>query len=92
MRLYQCPAGYYMVRDELYPEQDTCVQCSMYEYLLAPITVSNMSIKCSKCPVGGYCPGNFKMNTFSPFLEILLTQKIDALAWFVYVYCLQVGI
>ncbi len=60
-RLYQCPAGYYMVRDELYPEQDNCVQCGISEYLLAPITIENASIKCSKCPVGGLCPGWFSV-------------------------------
>jgi hypothetical protein len=52
-----------MVRDDLYPEQDNCVQCGITEYLLAPITFENMSIKCSKCPVGGQCPGIFKIQS-----------------------------
>ncbi len=57
IRLFQCPSGYRMVRDDLYPEQDNCVPCGVNEYLLTPITISNMSITCSKCPVGAYCPG-----------------------------------
>ncbi len=65
IRLFQCPSGHRLVRDDLYPEQDNCVPCGVNEYLLAPITISNMSITCSKCPVGAYCPGTLllKYNT-----------------------------
>ena len=57
MRLFQCPAGYTMIRDDKFPDADECVQCGVNEYLLSPITIQNKSIKCLKCPVGGVCPG-----------------------------------
>ena len=57
MRLYQCPAGYTIIRDDDFPEADNCVQCGVNEYLLSPITIENKTLKCLKCPVGGLCPG-----------------------------------
>lgn len=58
-RVYQCPSGYTMSRNELYPTDDTCVQCGIGEYLLSPIIIENKSIACLKCPIGGICPGQF---------------------------------
>ena len=57
MRVHQCPAGYTMTRNDLYPADDNCVECGVDEYLLSPITIENKSIVCLKCPVGGFCPG-----------------------------------
>ncbi len=66
MRVYQCPAGYTMNRDDLYPADDDCVQCGADEYLLSPISIQNKSIVCAKCPVGGVCTG-----LFLPCLDIV---------------------
>ncbi len=57
MRVHQCPAGFTMIRNDLYPTDDNCVECGVDEYLLSPITIENKSIVCVKCPVGGICPG-----------------------------------
>jgi hypothetical protein len=57
MRVYECPPGYTMNRNDVYPTDDNCVQCKADEYLLSSITLHNMSISCQKCPVGATCPG-----------------------------------
>ena len=59
MRVYQCPAGYTIKRNDLYPTDDNCLECGVNEYLLSPITIENKSIVCEKCPVSGICPGLF---------------------------------
>jgi hypothetical protein len=57
MRVNQCPSGYTMSRNDLYPTDDNCVECKVDEYLSSPITIQNKSIVCQKCPVGAICPG-----------------------------------
>jgi hypothetical protein len=57
MRVHECPAGYTMTRNDLFPLDDNCVQCGADEYLLSPITLQNKSVSCAQCPLGGYCPG-----------------------------------
>ena len=54
-----------MVRDDLYPEEDNCLQCEINQYLLTPVTIANKSTVCMNCPVGGYCPGIFCFDTRS---------------------------
>jgi hypothetical protein len=55
MRVHECPAGYILIRNDLYPDQDRCLVCPAGSYSLNPVT-SNEST-CKQCPIGGDCPG-----------------------------------
>jgi hypothetical protein len=49
-----------MTRDQLFPDQDDCVQCTKDYYLLKPVRWQGPGInlpKCIACPTGATCPG-----------------------------------
>ncbi len=55
MRVYECPAGYTLSRDDLFPDQDRCTMCLNNFYSLIP-AISNKTV-CKPCPIGSECPG-----------------------------------
>ena len=54
-RLIECPPGYVISRDEMFPDQDRCVQCTAGFYSL--VVAKSTDDACQPCPIGGNCTG-----------------------------------
>ena len=54
-RLIECPSGYVISRDESFPDQDRCVQCTTGFYSL--VVAKSTDVACQPCPIGGSCTG-----------------------------------
>ncbi len=54
-RLIECPPGYIISRDEMFPDQDRCVQCSAGSYSI--VVAKSTDVACKPCPIGGNCTG-----------------------------------
>jgi hypothetical protein len=65
MRVYECPAGFILSRDDLFPDQDRCIMCLYNFYSLTP-AISNNTV-CKPCPVGSDCPGGNVVNAKEGF-------------------------
>lgn len=79
-RLIGCPPGYVISRDDLFPDQDRCVQCSTGTYSL--IFAESTAVKCQACPVGGICSGGDIVQSTDGFwrrdVEVLTVVAVSA--------------
>jgi DNA-binding beta-propeller fold protein YncE len=62
LRISQCPPGYMVFKDDVYPDLDECRKCISGKYSLLPTTQSVNSVgggseSCRLCPFGAECPG-----------------------------------
>ncbi len=76
MRVYECPAGYTLSRDDVYPDQDRCIVCTNGFYSLTPAT-SNQTV-CKPCPIGGDCPGGNIVNAKEGFWRRMMGHEYDS--------------